>query len=109
MADFKLLSQSRSPVYDRLSGDADQIFAENIAASIEGEQGFCLVAVVDSVVCGFLMGSVARLQSFYDVNQVGHISDLFIADGFRRQGAGTALLRAGEEEFASRGCETPQN
>jgi GNAT superfamily N-acetyltransferase len=103
ITDFKLLSQSVSPVYDALRPGAGETLRQLVETAISDAARVCLVASVEGERCGFLIGAEKPYAPIYAIERLGYVSDLFVKAPFRRQGVGAALLGGAEAAFRQRG------
>lgn len=102
---FKRLSQSVSPIYDKLRSDAAAILRDQARALCDDADALGLVAVSGEEIVGFLAGGVWSAPAIYEVRAMGYVSDLFVEDRFRRHGVATKLLAAAEAHFRARGLK----
>lgn len=102
---FKLLTQSVSPVYDKLDVEARKFLDAKMDASIRGGDHICLVASSAGDICGFLLGAIRDNDPIYAIRKLGHISDLFVTERHRQKGIGAALIAKAEAFFKARGIE----
>ena len=63
-----------------------------------------LLAAVDGLPVGFLEASLRNYAEGCDTAPVGYLEGWFVAEPYRRQGVGAALVRAAEAWARSRGC-----
>lgn len=64
-----------------------------------------LVAVMDSRVIGYLVGTVDQAVPIYRVAQYGYIRDLWVEEEYRGAGIGQKLVHAALERFMALGVE----
>ena len=75
---------------------------------IETQGGFTLVAELDGVPVGFLLGLILEAEGTFivpDERRYGDISDLFVDSNARGKGVARAMLTEAEAQFRSRGIE----
>jgi ribosomal-protein-alanine N-acetyltransferase len=71
---------------------------EHLRESFESPAAVGLVAEVDGLIAGFVLGDTAHDRPD------GWISSLDVASGFRRRGIARNLMLGAETEFARKGC-----
>jgi len=75
---------------------------EMIAASLRaGRKEIIFIAYVDAQPAGFICG--AAHQSIWYKSLYGAVEELYVSEGFRRQGIAAALIDALEAEFRTMG------
>ncbi len=84
-----------------LPPEAYQLWAASFQPVLE-RFAFVLVAEEADSLVGFLAGRLRSLPPHFGGHQVGHFSELFVADSHRRRGIADALLAAGIKWFRER-------
>lgn len=105
MLAFKRQSRAASPIYDALRPDAADILYGIVSTAVEADAELCLVAAVEGLACGFLLGGEVAYAPYYAIERFGHVSDLYVRDTHRGRGVGSALLAAAESHFKDRGLQ----
>jgi GNAT superfamily N-acetyltransferase len=85
--------------------DGPDLFADYAARSMRSEDARVFVVDKTGAVVGFALAHVTQLPPVYRLPRIGVISDIAVASGHRRGGAGRALVTAALEWFTSRGLD----
>jgi ribosomal protein S18 acetylase RimI-like enzyme len=85
-----------------------QDYAADLRERVSADHGVFLVAEADGNVVGVLAGYVHQagdcmVDAVFD--RSAYISDLFVHDGWRRKGVGSALMRAFEQIMRANGLQ----
>lgn len=75
----------------RLVVDADVEFARHARRMMHGSVSRIFVAVAGSQVVGYVLSEMQQRPPVYPVGRYGFISDLCVAERYRRRGIGAAL------------------
>jgi ribosomal protein S18 acetylase RimI-like enzyme len=65
-----------------------------------------LVAVVDGRLVAYVAIEVKGVPPMFETGPELHVSEFYVREAYRRQGAGTALMRAAERTAEEHRCET---
>lgn len=105
MIEFKLLSQRKSPIYDKLKPNAAALIADKVLAAITGEDSAIYVAEAPDggSLTGLVFCEMWPNLAIYDIEEIGYIPELFVTETERGKGVGTKLLKAAEKHFKERG------
>jgi diamine N-acetyltransferase len=85
--------------------DGPDMWADYALRAIRGEDARLFLAERDGVPIGFALAHVTQLPPVYRLHEIGVVSDIAIAKGHRRNGAGRALVETALEWFRSRGLD----
>jgi aminoglycoside 6'-N-acetyltransferase I len=77
---------------------------EEMREYLAGEGKAAFVAVIEGRLIGFLEANIRPYADGCTSRDVGYIEGWFVEGSFRRQGIGTALVRAAEEWARLQGC-----
>jgi len=77
-----------------------QRFARN---HIGRKDRLCLTAEIDGVAVGFLLAAILQRPKVFAHRAYGHIYDVFVEEGNRKQGTGEALVDAAMNWFRGHG------
>ncbi|TLZ72993.1 MAG: GNAT family N-acetyltransferase [Methanobacteriota archaeon] len=77
-----------------------QRFARN---HIGRKDRLCLTAEIDGVAVGFLLAAILQRPKVFAHRAYGHIYDVFVEEGNRKQGTGEALVDAAMDWFRAHG------
>jgi ribosomal protein S18 acetylase RimI-like enzyme len=97
--DFHL---ARDPFFERCADGHDR-YGEFVAKHLKDEDWYILVAVVDNDVVGQGIGTVQYYPPVYVHGKFGYIQEVAVAEAYRRQGIGTALIEQMIAWFKHRG------
>jgi GNAT superfamily N-acetyltransferase len=84
--------------------DGGRGYREWVAESVVEEDRLLLVAEAEDTVVGFLHGLLKDAPSPMAPRLNGHVTDLAVAEEFRRNGVGSQLVTAAQEWFKKRGA-----
>lgn len=96
--------QRASGLVASLSDDGFDRWAASLGPTL-GRFSCVLVAESDGTPIGFLAGRVRTPTPPFEPRPTGFISEVFVAEGYRRAGAAGALIAAAERWFSDQGVE----
>ncbi|MES2207516.1 MAG: GNAT family N-acetyltransferase [Pseudomonadota bacterium] len=99
--EFKLESQTVSPLFDELNTDYKDILRNQLKQYLQEEKCAILIAklAADNTIIGFIIGYIWEYLPIYEIRHMGYIPELFVKSNYRSQGVGCALLSHVEDWF----------
>lgn len=103
---FKMESQTHSPVFDELRADHRSILTIQLKGYLESQDSRILVALPQaSPPIGFCVGYIWQYLPIYKIQAMGYLAELFVLPASRQQGVGHALVLEMEAWFRKRGAQ----
>ncbi len=96
-------NHERQDPHFTLAADGELRWRALVGEMIFRDDGFVLVGELEGKAAGYCLGWLARNPPIYAVNTVGFISELAVAQDFRRRGLGSALITTARRWFETHG------
>lgn len=90
------------PLFTR-SAEAADSFLKYLGESMESDDTELIVAEVSGELVGYVLANVSKYPPVFDQEKYGMISDAAVADSYRRQGIGEALVTSATDWFREKG------
>ncbi len=100
--DFKQETAAVSNIFDALNADFQAAICGYLDKQIANPDGTILIAI-DGAAVGFIIAEVVEYFPFCQVERIGHIKELFVAEGYRGRGIGKQLIKALEQLYVAQG------
>ncbi len=81
----------------------EEIYRRFLLKQVKGRVSTVFVAEKEGRIIGHIMLEIKLMPPVYEIDREGFVDELFVKEGFRRQGVGTRLLEEGEKWARKKG------
>ena len=91
-----------------LVANASQVMTQRFQGLLNDPDALILVSHEDGQIVGFLVGQIDVNLPFFPGATMGFVSDLYVVDGYRREGRGERMVEVLRSWFRMRGVSSIQ-
>jgi len=81
----------------KMKADAEKLYLKFLKKQMQSRKAAVFVAEFRGRIIGHVMIGIVRVPPVYEIDKQCGVYEIFVREGFREKGIGTALFRAAEE------------